>query len=333
MELTRGAPENRIPAQIGRFVDRVGSSLQAVDLEDTIFLTGVPRSGSTWVMNLLATLPGHKSIFEPLHPDWWAPIRDLDVGPRPALRPGDRHEAFRAYLEGVLAGRISGAYADYDLSPGSVWRRVNAHRLVVKSVRLTRSLPWLVSEFDLRQVFLLVRHPCAVVASQRRTGIRGHFTLPEERLDRDAVIASALDALGDEAPDELVERIRGLTTEVEALSLLWAVDYALGLAGASEEVQVLRYERLVEGGPRALQAVFEALGEEVPPAAQEAYGRPSHTARGDVHEGQADQQRRWAAELDREEGERIAEIVGWFGFEDVSFDEPGYSLPREGPLT
>lgn len=327
MALTRGALENRIPAQIGRAIDALGSRLHRIDLGDTIFLTGVPRSGSTWLMNLLAALPAYKSIFEPLHPDWFAPVREIDVGPRPALRPGERHEAFRGFLEDVLSGRRSGAYADYDLSPGAIRERFEADRLVVKSVRLTRSLPWIVDEFGLRHAYLLVRHPCAVVASQRRTGIRGHFTLPEQDLDRDRVVEAALDALG-EVPDDLRERIATVTSEVEVLALLWAVDYGLALADLPSSVTIVRYERLVEGS-EALAEVFAPLDVDVPPAALASYDRPSHTARGDVNEDERDQRRRWSAQLDRDEGERVAEIASWFGF-TAAYDEADYELPERG---
>lgn len=330
MDLTRGALKNRIPAQAGRAIDAAGSTLNTVRLEDTILLASVPRSGSTWAMDLLATLPGYKSIYEPLHPDWYAPVRRLATGPRPAVAPNETHASFRGYLEAVFSGRVSGAHADYDLSPGAVASRLRADKLVVKSVRLARCLAWIVSAFELRQVYLLVRHPCAVVASQRRTGIRGHFTPPDEELDRDAVVAAALDDLGDEVPAELVERVETVRSEVEVLALLWAVDHALALARASPDLTVVAYEHLLTGGPEALSDLFAPLGVDTPSAAREAYGEPSHTTRGEVRSTVEAQQERWAKQLTREEGQRVVEIVGWFGFEGFSYSSADYPVPEPG---
>lgn len=43
-------------------LDRLTSAFREFKVEDTIVVSGVPRSGTTWLMEILETLPGY-SLF------------------------------------------------------------------------------------------------------------------------------------------------------------------------------------------------------------------------------------------------------------------------------
>jgi len=50
---------------------------KGADIKDTIVISGTPRSGSTWVMEILDTLPDYRSILEPFNTAWYPQIRKL----------------------------------------------------------------------------------------------------------------------------------------------------------------------------------------------------------------------------------------------------------------
>lgn len=310
-------------------LDRIGPRIHTFDERETILLASVPRTGSTWVMNLLAHLPGYKPVFEPMDPRWYAGADELGLGPRPRVPADGHHPGLEAYLSRAFAGQATGWLRAYSPAPSNLWTRLTADKLVVKSVRLTRSLAWITETFDLRNVYLLVRHPCAVVASQLRTGIRGHFTDPETALAPEPVEQAARDALGDELTSELDEGIASIDTQAGLLALEWAVDYAIPLREGIEGVDVVRYEDLLGGGRAAVEGLFEPLGVDVPPGTLEAYGLPSHTTRGEVTQTRDEQEARWTDELDPETGERVLEIVGWLGFDQFAYDSTEYAFPAD----
>lgn len=59
-------------------IDFVGHSINSpLKEKEAILIFGAARSGTTWIMEILETLPDYKSIFEPFHPDWFPEVRKL----------------------------------------------------------------------------------------------------------------------------------------------------------------------------------------------------------------------------------------------------------------
>jgi hypothetical protein len=67
---------------------RGAGRLAACDPSDTIVVVGSPRSGTTWLLELLRALPGYKAINEPF---WYDEVRQAHgFAWRPHLAPGVR---------------------------------------------------------------------------------------------------------------------------------------------------------------------------------------------------------------------------------------------------
>ena len=161
-----------------------------------VLVAGLPRSGTTWVGEVLGHTAGARYLHEPdnhlVRPDaWWAKRR---LGPYPELDPGDdggdygrlwarafaggpRPSALYAaarVLQHAGAAALSGRLGSYGARAGDRERRRRDFGrlpgpLVVKSVHCARSLEWAVDRFR-PAVVVVERHPFGVISSWRKLG-------------------------------------------------------------------------------------------------------------------------------------------------------------------
>ena len=288
-------------------------------VEDAVMVAGTPRSGTTWLAELLATLPGYKHLDEPLHLNNPAPP-DLDW--RTYVAPDARRPRLRTYLERVFRGQARGHYkTEADSRVGRVVELCRHPSVVAKFVRAHRLLHWIDEIFDLRGIVILVRHPCAVVASQldyehSETNDWAQAS-PGEKVE--TVLAGSL-------PDSLVNRfaplVRDLDTGEEVLAALWAVDTycALRLHG-DPPGHIVAYEDLVASPRETLNSVFASLGATPPTAALEHIDVPSDSAASDLHrENTRRQLSKWRRKLTDGQANRILSVVRAFDLDLYSED-------------
>ena len=163
-----------------------------------LLVVGAPRSGTTWVRQVLGQDPGVLSLAEPdSEGNRGAAIRaKRAVGRFPCLSPGDRADEYRRLWVWILAGApvtprqrvadwilahanpdrraryysgrrspllsLAGTVADIP-DPGSA-PAADPRTVVVKSVHAPLTAEWLDDEFDI-DVLVLHRHPGAILAS------------------------------------------------------------------------------------------------------------------------------------------------------------------------
>jgi hypothetical protein len=163
---------------------------------DRVLLTGVARSGTSWLIRAMAATPGTRHYYEPdnvdADPTGERPGGESGFGPYPTIDPGDRGGPFRPLWNAVFAGRlpprrgvrltaaravlkiprtvreplIRGSSRVLTALPGG------PERTAVKTIYAAFCLDWLVEEYDPR-VVVLQRHPLNVVSSWRELGIPG----------------------------------------------------------------------------------------------------------------------------------------------------------------
>jgi hypothetical protein len=160
-----------------------------------ILVSGLPRSGTTWLSRTLATAPGVKYVHEPdnreVDPFAWLATRGIET--RPSLTPGDEVPDYRLMWELAFAGgwpqdavMIAGLHR-LGSSPRvprilrvPMLRRAakaaarrepqGAHQLV-KSVAASLAIEWIAHEFDPR-VVVVWRHPLNLVPAWIEQGWR-----------------------------------------------------------------------------------------------------------------------------------------------------------------
>ena len=128
-----------------------------------------PRSGSTLLSQVLAAIPRTCVLFEPELVNYVPEAEAAELNHRIYVEPGD----FLACRRALLRSRFFRPRdQQMDRRPDVPRRR--AHPTNDYQVRsCNRLLPWMCSKYNLAPPVFLIRHPCAVVASQMNYGWLG----------------------------------------------------------------------------------------------------------------------------------------------------------------
>jgi hypothetical protein len=301
-------------------------------IHDTVAIAGSPRSGTTWLLELLRTLPDYKAMNEPLmyeearngHGFSW----------RTYLDPGAEAEAKRAYLGTILTGQlgISPAwYFEADSRPAQLVEHATRDRLVVKFCRLNRILHWFSNSFDVRGPIFIIRHPCAVVASMLK---HESWETAAGNAQNDKEQGLHTEHLPPRLQTVIDPVLAEVETESELLATLWCLDHYVPLKYHSEEGYpwvLVSYERLVRRGHEELRRVTEALGVELNAEMESQLNQPSSSVRDQLHQDAERQLSKWRRRLtDRQIG-NVLRIVDQFGLSGIYTRklEPDYDRLNE----
>lgn len=161
--------------------------------DNTFVVAGSGRSGTTWILDVLATASNYKTVFEPLHPDV------SDISKKYAgkyIRPGEHQADIKEFMDAVISGKIRTIWTDYRVVSGrlkptlgtfssprafvelchrykALWnnyRILNRKKhmgVAVKFIRANLLLGWLCGQYKTKTLFI-VRHPGAVIESKLR---------------------------------------------------------------------------------------------------------------------------------------------------------------------
>lgn len=212
--------------------------------EDTLFLAGSPRGGTTWAAELVVYRQNLRFVFEPFHPDRVEFARSFR--PRQYLRPEWAEPQLVQAANRLVAGQIRSWWTDhYTRSP-------LPRKRLVKEVRANLILAWLKTRFPEMRVALLLRHPCAVAASQLSAGWDFHTEV-------DYILAQP------ELVDDYLRDHKGLLqrshSRVEQQVLMWCIENFVPIQQfRRSDIHVLFYENLVREPKRELQRLLEFFG-------------------------------------------------------------------------
>ncbi len=223
-----------------------------VDSSGPILITGMPRSGTTWLARLCAMAPGTALAGrEPMNPrgrqyalahtlSGWARLENPDKRQRRALRT--------AYTG--LNPLVYSRYGHRQWAAPLPWTR-----LIVKDPFAVLSIPAISRTTHARTV-VVYRHPGAMLASYRRMGWEPDL----EELQ--PVLRDYRKTSGDTSPDVRDLPASGEVSEAEAMGRFWASLYAVVLhdMDAQADVVLVSHEELAAGGTAAGLRLFDTLG-------------------------------------------------------------------------
>ena len=211
------------------------------DQSRAFILTSSPRSGSTLLAQTLGAISDSCILFEPLHLKNVPEAEASGFSWRTYVSPEEQWLEGEAFLKRVFEGKIIN---DWTAREMLFWEAYKSKRLIIKFVRANRLLPWICHRFEVPAPILLLRHPCAVIASQLNYGWK-NATRPEipgylEQYPRFRTILS--EAKGDE----------------EYLAALWALDQLPALSQQTPHPWIIvTYEELLLRTEATLLSIFD----------------------------------------------------------------------------
>lgn len=308
-------------------------------------IAGSGRSGTTWILDAVATANGLRPVFEPLHP------YVSKVGDRyayRALEAGTRIPELEEFLAATGAGRRLPLWTKYRrqarwlLPPHAEFStRRHAGRAVRRWGKFLRELPklaaasrrarplfkciranlmldWLVRDHAWK-VVLIVRHPAAVVESELRGSWSAEFALDRFRHDR------TLQELTDGRYDAL---LAGPLSPVEALAVRWVIENQWVVErAAATGYTVVHYEHLRSSPESAWHTVIGALDLDRVPAAALLAMPSQQSAPGRAGKDRTPYRSAWQRRLSGEQTQAIQRVLDRAGCGLYSIDDTEPCVP------
>lgn len=275
-----------------------------------MILAGSGRSGTTWLLNILSSLPGYRVIFEPFHEN------NCEVSflpPRPYVRPYDKNKELVNYINTLLSKRIKNEFIN------SQNKKLIAYQTIIKFIRANLALDWISRNFQVPIIFM-IRHPCAVVLSRIKLNWGSHLNefLRQKELMQDYL-----------APYEsLIWNVHNGNKEHEKYALMWAIENSipLKLLPNRQNWCLVTYEELFLNRKPVLSNLLRHLGHNYNKAIEAASYQKSYTVREHAMDyNKASILSRWTEELSKEMTRDILDIAA--KFEIRLYDEQ--PIPRK----
>jgi hypothetical protein len=313
---------DKMISQAKRTAFRAAGHQSTCAIEDTVVIAGSPRSGTTWLLELLRTLPGYKALNEPLmyqdarngHGFSWRTYHD----------PGEEADEQRDYLETVLTGQLGVSpawYFEANSRPSQLIEHATRDRLVVKFCRMNRMLHWFCGQFEVRGPVFIVRHPCAVVSSMLKHGAWDEGELHGQEREDHALHDGLLPASLYDVFGPILDSVE---TQAEILATMWCLDHYAPLvhhANGTYPWVLVPYERMVTRGYEELRRIAGALGVEMTTEMQNQLGEPSNSVKDQLHEDAQQQLSKWRRRLSENQIDAILQIVDEVGLSDLYSNE------------
>jgi hypothetical protein len=284
-----GAPLSRLPGSL--YVD-----LGKGDHTSSVFLAGSGRSGTTWLSRIITHRRGFRYVFEPFNPREVGPFGHFKT--KQYLRPDDQREQFIGPARLALTGLLRHPWTDRFNG------RIVARRRLIKDIRANLLLGWMRANFPGMPIILLLRHPCAVVASRLDLGWKDNLseTMEQRELVEDFLLP-------------MEAEIRAAKDDFERHLFLWCIDNYVPLKQLGpQEVHLTFYENLLARPEAELQSLLTFLGEDFDDRVYRHLRRPSPLSRKNApcpsSEG-------WRTRVGARQRQRATEILGLFGLDRI----------------
>jgi len=273
---------------------------RSYDLRNTLVIAGSPRSGTTWLAELLNRIPRSAILFEPEHVQQVPEAREAGLSWHTIKDPEVDWPLGRQFFEKVFRGQLISSWTAAHVPLTSA---VAPRTWIVKFVDANFMLGWLAKNFPIKSPALLVRHPCAVIASQLRRGWSNpHPPRLKGFLAKYPQFSDYLETLSDPA---------------EFAAALWSMQtYAPLMLPRPWPFVLIPYEDLAADPQRELSRLFDAWQMTMPEGVLESAMRPSGTTdTGSALRAGADPRSAWLGSLSTRQIDSIFAVIRTFGLD------------------
>ncbi len=278
---------------------------------NTIFIAGAPRSGTSWLQDMVNYKQDRRIVFEPFHSEHTKEVNHFHF--RQYLRPGNREEKYLAPARDILSGNIKNNWVD------NYNKKFFVRKRIVKDVRTNLMLKWVKANFPEIPFIYIMRHPCAVALSRRERGFNTHLDV---YLEQKLLMMDYLKPF-----EEIINNARDM---FDKHLIMWCIDNYVPLQQFLKgEMHIVFYEHLCIRPNEEISKIFKFLN--IPcdindPVLQGLIKKPSLLSReGSAIFHQKNLIYDWKAGINEAETKRAVELLKLFTL-DRAYD--GGSLPR-----
>jgi glycosyltransferase involved in cell wall biosynthesis len=219
------------------------------DESRVILISSSPCSGSTMLSNALKAIPKSFVLFEPLQLTHVPEAKSAGFCWRTFIPANMKWPEGKTFLKKVFEGKVIN---DWTIREVSVSEAFYLETMIVKSVRTNRLLPWICNTFSIKKPILLLRHPCAVIASQLKSSTDWNQTkqpdIPE--FIEDFPIFKAI--------------ILNTKTIEEHLAVTWALDQLpILMKLKTYPCIIVTYEELLLHPKKTLSNILNSWGQDI----------------------------------------------------------------------
>jgi hypothetical protein len=287
-------------ASLSRLLGALHVDLGKGDHRNSVFLAGSGRSGTTWVSGMINHRNAFRFVFEPFHPGKVGICKNFRR--KQYLRPDDRREEYLGPAKTILTGGLRSFWTD------RFNEKLVARRRLIKDIRANLLLGWMRANFPGMPIVLLLRHPCAVVASQLALGWKDILseTMEQAELVEDFLVP-------------MEAEIRAARGGFERHLFTWCIENYVPLKQFGPgEIHLCFYENLLTRPEHELPRLFSFLDGDFDERAYRKLKRPSPLSR----EGEVASVDAWRRSVTARQLERAVEILGLFGLDRVYGEAP-----------
>lgn len=269
--------------------------------EDNILIFTEPRSGSTWLAEILHEITKKPILWEPLHLEKGKIFSDLGFSWRQHIpENAEWPEAHQTFTD-LFTGNILNNWITIQTNAESL---KNADSAIIKFVRANALLPWLLQNFKFKyKPIYLIRNPFAVVSSQIQKGWNYNVDkLYDTKLKYNDYWFRNLDYL------------KSLKTNEEGLMAFWCLSNKPALESEIRDVEFVTicYEDLVMNPQITLAKLLNDLNLQFDLSSID-FEKPSFTvAQGSPLKGKA-QTDIWKLNLTKAQISKMEAVLIYFG--------------------
>lgn len=217
-------------------------------IKQHVLILGSPRSGSTWLAEIIDYTGEYKYIFEPFNmkkcKEWsrqtWAPV----IGSEEAMRGSKRIQDLKKIMNGKISKRNK-----WVMGRGGKVKNIN--KIMVKAVRAHYMLPAITTLFPDIKIIYITRNPVDTIKSQ----IKSQFPYPKKIGTKGEKHLAA-------GKDEVDEYLRNNDHEEPSFRVLrWAMEtsVALKFLASYKNAMMVSYEELKDDTNNQISTICEFL--------------------------------------------------------------------------
>ncbi|MHA1988355.1 MAG: sulfotransferase [Promethearchaeota archaeon] len=302
-----------------------------------IVICGSGRSGTTWIMDVLAEANNLRTIFEPLLP---VAVPEARPFANHYVRTDSDEPELTRFMHTIFKGQIDNIWTKYRIRKDSLYiqpggllslkninlfysrykkffrhyrkfGKINSRRLLIKFIRANLMIGWLAKNFRVKILFV-IRHPAAVACSKLLINAKAQQIIWDYKGDLQRYIQNR--NLKNDYLDKYDDILNNSLSVISGYTVNWCIENTIPIKAAKENgVCVVFYEDLLANPETWWENIVNFLNLEEKPN-KEIIIKPSQEAPQDMKNQKfgKNQIKKWTKYLSTEQKMEINSILEIF---------------------